>query len=296
MRNDTHSLPKENQFMADRLNRTDAASRHLLSIDMDDLIIANADFFNESLSPSYRTNIDNEVMTTLDTLDECETKATFFVSAQYSRRHDQLLREIVERGHIIASHGFRHRNIAAMPLTEFQDDLCESLDVLSKYQSTIIGYRPPAFSMPYDHEHLGVLQKHGIRYVSSGTAVARSNAPRWNRPAEVSEGLLHVPISTVYFGSRLNYPIGYGVTSRLMPKCAYLLTLRRWLDAESYFHFYCHSFEVGGLSKVAVPFKRRLSRITTMIYMMRCENSRQIFREIFCACRFAPIETHLFNY
>jgi hypothetical protein len=39
--------------------------RLLLSVDVDDLLIGNADFFEEVTGPDYRSEIDSEVQTSL---------------------------------------------------------------------------------------------------------------------------------------------------------------------------------------------------------------------------------------
>ncbi len=267
----------------------------ILSIDVDDLLIANADFFGEAVPPDYSSDIEREIRGALDLIDSCEAQATFFVNAQYCERHPAAIREIAARGHSLASHGFRHRNIAALSLDEFETDLCRSLEQLTRIGSPIVGYRPPAFSMPYDEEHLRILQRNGIRYVSSGVGVARSNAPRSNRPVELAEGILHVPISTLHLlGGRVKYPIGYGVTSRLMPEGLYMRSLREWLARRDYFHWYCHTFELSGLSSAfSIPYRGLSARVSTALYAWRCRNREGFMKAVLKSARFLSIEASL---
>jgi len=270
---------------------------HLLSVDVDDLLIANAEFYGESTAPGYVSDLEREVAAGLALLHECGVQATFFVNGQYCERHPDLLKEITAGGHVLASHGFRHWSVKTLSLHEFEVDLCRSLEHLSRLQGSVIGYRPPAFSMPYDDEHLRILSRNGIRYVSSGVGVARSNAPRSEVPVAVSQGLLHVPISTAHFlGGRMKYPIGYGVTARLMPERVYLFTLRRWLRTKPFFHLYCHSFELGGLSKTfTIPYWRLPARLSTTIYSSRCRNRHRYLASIFRTVHFRSIEASLFD-
>lgn len=268
---------------------------YILSIDVDDLLTANADFFGESVPLGHRIHVEDDVRVCLDLLDECDAKATFFVNAQYFDDRQGLLEGIVARGHHLGSHGYHHRNIASLSLSEFRDDLLRSLESIRRAQPQILGYRPPAFSMPYDEEHLRILADNGIRYVSSGVGVSRSDAPWTNEPVEVAAGLLHVPISTTYlFGGRVKYPIGYGVTSRLMPEPIYLATVRRWLARRPYFHYYCHSFEIAGLQgSRKTGFSNFSADASTRIYSWRCGDRRRLFRSLLKLARFRSIETNL---
>ena len=270
-------------------------SVRILSIDVDDLIIANADFFGEAVPASHQARVEADVLDALELLDANDAKATFFVNAQYKEQLAVAMHEIVARGHVLGSHGYRHRNIATLTLKEFESDLCRSLELIGKAQSQTIGYRPPAFSMPYDEAHLQILTANGLRYVSSGVGVPRSDAPRTNEPVEVSTNLLHVPISTgYYFRGRVRYPIGYGVASRLMPTDLYLLTLRRWCRRNRYFHYYCHSFEIAGMRRRSSCFRRPGAAVSTWIYMLRCWNRRSLFDAILQSGRFRSIEECLF--
>ena len=56
---------------------------HILSVDVDDIIIACADYYQEDVPHDYVSKIDAQVRCTLDALREYDCKATFFVQAQY---------------------------------------------------------------------------------------------------------------------------------------------------------------------------------------------------------------------
>jgi peptidoglycan/xylan/chitin deacetylase (PgdA/CDA1 family) len=269
----------------------------VLSVDVDDLVIAYADFCGERLPAGYVSDLERELESALDLLGECGVLATVFVNAQYCERFPGLARAIASRGHHLASHGLRHQNVARLSLAAFEEDLRRSLDLLGRAQSPIIGYRPPAFSMPYDEAHIEILACHGIRYVSAGVGVARSDAPRTNVPVDVHARIRHVPISTAYFlGGRLKYPIGYGVVARLMPERLYLFTLRRWLRTQSFLHFYCHSFELGGLTpRGPMPLTGWSARVGAGVYAWRCRDRREYLKSILTSARFQSIETQLFD-
>lgn len=271
-------------------------AQYLLSIDVDDLLVANADLIGTRLSGAYRHSVETDLMQTLDLLGECDCTATFFVNAQYCADCGDIVREIVLRGHSLASHGYRHQDLRKISLEGFRDDLIHSLDTLSKYQTRIIGYRPPAFTMPYQDEYFKIVSDNGIKYISSGAGYNRSNIPRVNLPSALTEDLQHIPISTIFLpGIGVKYPVGYGVASRLLPESVYLLTLNRWLKMNDYFHFYCHSFEVAGVT-VSIPSHFSWSEaIPTRIYALRCRNRKSLFKKIFQRAPFQAVESALFK-
>lgn len=267
----------------------------LLSIDLDDLVIACAQTCMKPPPRGYRHRIHDDVSFTLDVLDQSNSKATFFVNAQYCENDGSVLEEIVARGHTIASHGFKHHDLRRISLQQFRDDLRRSLDVLQRYEPTVRGYRPPAFTMPYREEYFSIILDHGIEYISTGVGVSRSTAPACEVPVKLDCGIVHVPISTKpILGRRINYPIGYGVVARLMPQRLYLSTLESWIRHHEFFHFYCHTFEVAGFGRNRrVSLRDKWLSVTQGIYHLRCHNRHDFLSRIFGACRFEPIESWL---
>lgn len=57
--------------------------------------------FDDGPSPQYNTQV-------LDILDARGIKATFFFVGQYARMHPEQVREVVRRGHNVASHSWSH--------------------------------------------------------------------------------------------------------------------------------------------------------------------------------------------
>lgn len=267
--------------------------RRILSIDIEDVIIANSEMNLREPPAGYRDTVAHSLRRTLELLDEAGAQATFFVGGRYCREHDGLLREAVAGGHVLASHGFHHSDIRKLSLREFRDDLRRSLDVLSRYQSDIIGYRPPAFTMPFDDPHLRILVDNGIRYVSCGTLVNRVRIPLVDRPVPLSRDIAYVPISIRYLlGGFLPYPVGYGHTSRLMPEGLCIRLSRRFAEDHDFFHFYFHPYEVPGLTR---DQKRLLYRTSCdlgfLVYSRRSHDRSRLFRRILEAGGFRPIES-----
>jgi peptidoglycan/xylan/chitin deacetylase (PgdA/CDA1 family) len=268
--------------------------RHLLSIDVDDLFVAVAEIHGSLPPAGYEPALERELAATLDVLDRCGRRATFFVNAQYCRRHPTLLGEITARGHPLASHGFQHRDVRTLSIAEFRDDVRRSLDVLSGHGGAILGYRAPGFTMPYEAERLSVLRDEGLRYVSTGVGVRRCNAPVSDVPIRLDGGLWHVPISVRRVAGTFEYPLGYGVAARLVPERLALALLRREAASGRYFHFYCHPFEIAGLDPaVAWRLRGRRAVAEARVYALRCGGRERLFQAIFDAFAFDSIEAAL---
>jgi len=92
------------------------------------------------------------------------------------------------------------------------------------------------------------------------------------------------------------YPIGYGAVARLPPEWLYLATLRRWLARDSYFHYYCHTFEFGGIPRGTRLGNRRLAAmLSTRLCMLRCWKRQGLLEAILRSASFGPIEAALFR-
>ena len=61
-------------------------------------------------------------------LEEFDVKATFFILTWNALRHPELVHEIAEAGHEIATHGHTHRLVYEQGRERFEEDLLQSLD------------------------------------------------------------------------------------------------------------------------------------------------------------------------
>lgn len=285
--------------MSDRSPRTSqgttlAATGRYLSIDAEDIVVAAAELHKTQVPAGYKDNFAGDVRRTLDVLEDTGARATFFVNGRYCEANHDVMEDVVARGHVLATHGHRHLDVRELTVAEFNDDLRRSLDALCRYQDTIIGYRPPAFTMPFDDDHLRVLVDNGIKYVSCGALFQRADVPHHDTPARLPCGLVYIPVSIVYrLGRLLRYPVGYGHVSRLLPERLVLANLRRFERRAGFFQFYFHPYELNGIrpaqKKALIAVNRK--DIPQRIYSLRCSDRSRLFSRILSTCRFQPLET-----
>ena len=102
----------------------------------------------------------------LDMLDELEVPATFFTPGYVAETHEEMVREIVRRGHETAHHGYMHEPPATLSREEEIAVLDRGSDILERLSGRCpAGYRAPAAELS---EHtLGLLAERGFAYDSS---------------------------------------------------------------------------------------------------------------------------------
>jgi polysaccharide deacetylase family protein (PEP-CTERM system associated) len=202
----------------------------------------------------------------LDLLSEHETHGTFFVLGWVAQRAPELVREIAERGHEIASHGSDHRRVTTLTRDEFRESVRSSKTILEDITGhAVFGYRAPNFSIVRGGEWaLEILLDEGYRYDSSLFPGRRGGSgfvggKRDPHRLELASGTLHeIPPATLRLG-RAVLPAGGGAYFRHLP---YKFVASALLSAE---HrgvpgtFYIHPWELDAdQPRISAPFLTRL--------------------------------------
>lgn len=187
----------------------------------------------------------------LDLLDRFGRKATFFVLGWVARRVPGLVREIADRGHEVASHGFSHELVYHQSERAFREDVRKAKRLLEDLSGqSVLGYRAPSFSLT----DLGmqILYEEGYRYDSS--VFPSSLHDRYSRPVSAvstlgaglgrtSHGLVEVVIPTLDVGP-LRMPWGGGGYFRAVPYGVFRQGINRILQRRGVFVFYLHPWEI----------------------------------------------------
>ncbi len=155
----------------------------------------------------------------LNMLDDTENFATFFVLGDIAEKFPDLILEIVNRGHEVGSHGYRHNLVYNYTKIQFETDIKKSVSVLeTAINKKIVGYRAPSWSFnektPWAWD---VLHDNGFLYDSSmypfKTFLYGCNeSPRFKYKKELQNGktFTELPPSVVEcFGKRLPFSGGF---------------------------------------------------------------------------------------
>ena len=201
-----------------------------LTIDVEDYfqVSAFAPHIDRADWENRECRVERNVQRILDLLDRHNTKATFFTLGWVAQRYPQLVKEIVKRGHELASHGYGHERASDLSEAAFLEDIRSAKDLLEDLSGLeVCGYRAPSFSIgkgtlwAFD-----CLANTGHRYSSSIYPIAHDHYGMPDSPRfayEVRPGLLEVPITTLRAFGR-NFPSSGGGYVRLLP-----YALSRWM-------------------------------------------------------------------
>ena len=179
-----------------------------------------------------------------------DVRATFFVLGWIADRLPDLVREIADDGHEIASHGYGHAMLTDLTPREFDEDIDRSLEALARCGVTsVAGYRAPSFTVVESTKSWAfeVLERHGFRYDSSIFPVGfhpdygMAGSPL--APYQATEQLREFPMSCIdVLGTRL--PVGGGGYFRLLPYEYTKRAIRRCNAAGRPAVFYLHPWEL----------------------------------------------------
>jgi peptidoglycan/xylan/chitin deacetylase (PgdA/CDA1 family) len=161
-----------------------------------------------SVGPGNCHGIEEGIPYLLHLLDELKIKATFFISGEVVSEYANIILDIAEHGHEIASHGFKHNiNYSTMSKMEIKEQIGKSKQILEdEIGVTPIGFRAPQCRT--NDDVYDVLHELNFKYDSS---MVRGFLPtRYNNlsiPSEpfMKNNLLEIPISTMPY---LKVPMG----------------------------------------------------------------------------------------
>ena len=102
----------------------------------------------------------------LSVLKEYNVKATFFTPAVFTEKYPEVLQRVIDAGHEIALHGYRHEDFTKMSATQQKEILKKGSDLLQQ----ITGKQPAGFRLPEGgctEETLSLIYQAGFRYDNS---------------------------------------------------------------------------------------------------------------------------------
>lgn len=244
----------------------------------------------------FESRVEANTLKTLDLLDELGARATFFVVGWIADVVPELIREVVRRGHEVASKGYYHRSIRQLTREEFRDDLLRSREALEKASGTpVLGYRIAYGGLaPGDLWALDVLAREGFAYDSSLRPTWRLYAHEpWRRFAHRHRSgdltLWELPLSTFSLGGWC-FPIAGGNYLRQLPHSVMRRAVARWhRTCDSPFLFYFHVWELDpDQPRInGAPPRQRIRQYRNL------DKMPEIIRHYLSRYRFLPIRDYL---
>jgi len=185
---------------------SNGAQTYALSVDVEDYfqVWAFSDVISRKSWDGFQLRAGDSTRACLDLFDRHNAKATFFTLGWVAQRDAALVREIVRRGHELASHGYDHTKVTAQTRSEFHEDAGRTKKLLEDLSGAeVAGYRAAGFSLdattPWAHE---VLEELGYRYSSSTHPIAHDHYGDKNASRDVYQpvpgsAFIEAPVATV---------------------------------------------------------------------------------------------------
>lgn len=98
----------------------------------------------------------------LDTLKEKNVKATFFVTYDFAKQADELVRRMIDEGHVVGNHSYSHKNYSTLSPKQAADDLMK----MHEYIKENFDYDMKYFRFPsgnFNEQTMAAVQAMGYR-------------------------------------------------------------------------------------------------------------------------------------
>ena len=199
----------------------------------------------------FERRVETNTRKALDLLDEHKISATFFILGSIADEMPELVREIADRGHEVASKGYFHHSISHFSREEFRDDVARSREALERAAgSHVYGFRiGHQWFEPGDLWALDVLAEEGFAYDSSVRPLFRRFAQEpWRRRPHrnrVDGGEIWEFPLTSWAVMGWSVPISGGNYFRQLPHWMIRRAVASWVkDGKAPFLMYFHVWEL----------------------------------------------------
>lgn len=178
-------------------------------------------------------------------------RATFFILGWIAERLPGLVREIQDRGHEVASHGYNHLMCNQLDAKDLKQDLIQSKRTIEDITGIEVkGYRAPNFSI--NDMALKLIQKSGYLYDSSYNNFSRhgrygtlttDGKNKTDFAIRIGKDFTELPISNLTIGKQI-IPWGGGGYFRFLPLPVFKAGTQRILQKSKTYMFYLHPWEI----------------------------------------------------
>ena len=215
---------------------TDPRPLNAMTVDVEDYYQVSAfeGVVDRARWDAYESRVERNTRLVLDVLAARNVRATFFTLGWVADRHPSLVRELVARGHEVASHGYEHRLLTTFTPDAFRADLARAAEAIERACGVRVrGFRAPSFSVGLDNLWVhDVLRDEGYLFSSSVFPVRhdRYGIPDFPRhPVVLTDAdgrtIWEFPMTTKRVLGR-NLPVAGGGWMRLLPGAVMRRALR----------------------------------------------------------------------
>jgi polysaccharide deacetylase family protein (PEP-CTERM system associated) len=229
---------------------TNDPKKNLLTILVEDYFHVGAfeNLIHQRNWQNFEPRVEQNTFKALDLLDRHDAKATFFVLGWIADLNPGLIREIVSRGHEVASRGFYHRSPSNLTAEEFREDLRRTNAAIEKAGGQkVAGYRA-AEKLDFEKNEwvIKTLADEGFAYDASFLPTKHTEKAKRVAHQVHADGhaIWEFPYATTDLGVGL-LPISGGNYFRQVPYTLMRHAVKRWHNQhDDPFLFYFHVWEL----------------------------------------------------
>jgi len=273
-----HHLPPSDQ-VEPKSEPASATRPFAMSVDVEDYLHTWA------LSPVIKrddwdhwpSRVEAATMRIIELFDRHDVKSTFFMLGWVAKRAPMLVREIIARGHELASHGYYHDKVHDLSPEAFKKDVQDTRHLLEDLSNTPVrGFRAPSFSIndccwwAYNQ-----LEEAGYTYSSSLHPISHDHYGMPNAPLSpfhpTDTGFLEIPVATVeVLGRRVSCAGGghFRLTPYQWSKWC-LGRLANEKDRTAAFYFHPWEIDPGQPKVRGLPLRSKLRHYSGLAAMER---------------------------
>jgi polysaccharide deacetylase family protein (PEP-CTERM system associated) len=223
--------------------------KHYLTIDLEDWYHGHYPGYDFHSHSFFAERVTDPTFKILDLLDESGHKATFFTLGIISERYPSLIKEIFNRGHELACHGWDHDLLDSMSDRNLIDWMKKNKSIIESLTGQrVLGFRAPNFSVTNSNfpHFLNALKECGFTYDSSiysgKLCYGGINDPSILHEAIQNLQISFYPISSGSFCG-FKFPFG-GFYFRLMPLVVFQKKLIKFERENKSAVFYIHPKDI----------------------------------------------------
>jgi polysaccharide deacetylase family protein (PEP-CTERM system associated) len=229
-------------------------SLNALSVDLEEYFqVSNFErVIDRNSWPSLPSRVVDSTHQLLESFDQTNSRATFFVLGWVAEREPGLVREIAGRGHEIACHGYGHQLVYEIGPERFRDDIKRARGAIEEATGVQPrGYRAPSYSIT-DRSlwALDILVEEGFEYDSSIFPIRhhRYGIPGFSRTPvqlqlESGRMIREFPMTTLRAGP-VTLPLAGGAYLRFFPPAVFRYGFRRLISQGEPIVLYVHPWEI----------------------------------------------------
>lgn len=195
----------------------------------------------------YEKRVEVGMNTLLKLLSDHDTKATFFTLGWIAEKYPNMIKQLSEEGHELASHGYSHTKVYNLKPEVFREEIKRTKSVIENLTgNAVVAYRAPFFSVTVDSLWaLSILREEGHTIDCSISPVKTWRYGITSSPDHIYNisdvDLIEFPVSTFNFINK-KLALG-GAYFRLFPYPVSHYNYKKKNKAEEYSMFYIHPWE-----------------------------------------------------